>query len=71
MSSLNTLMLNGGVHSERDQPLPKMLKKTDLPTKTCMVCGLPFVWRRKWAKNWDDVKFCSERCRRSKTSIAS
>ncbi|MFN7664242.1 MAG: DUF2256 domain-containing protein [Inhella sp.] len=22
------------------------------------------TWRKAWAKNWDEVKFCSERCRR-------
>jgi hypothetical protein len=46
--------------------MPKMIKKAQLPTKTCATCGLKFAWRRKWATNWDDVKFCSERCRRSK-----
>ena len=24
-----------------------------------------FVWRKKWEKVWDEVKYCSERCRRS------
>ncbi|MFM7923725.1 MAG: DUF2256 domain-containing protein [Planctomycetaceae bacterium] len=23
-------------------------------------------WRRRWARDWDNVKYCSERCRRSK-----
>ncbi|MCM8556951.1 DUF2256 domain-containing protein [Sphingomicrobium sediminis] len=40
-----------------------MRKKGDLPTKDCVVCGRPFTWRKKWAKVWDDVKYCSERCR--------
>ncbi len=43
----------------------KMRKKADLPSKPCAVCGLPFVWRKKWARDWDQVKYCSERCRRS------
>jgi len=21
------------------------------------------AWRKKWEKNWDEVKFCSDRCR--------
>jgi hypothetical protein len=42
----------------------KHKKKQDLPTKTCMVCGRPFTWRKKWEKNWDDVKYCSDRCRK-------
>jgi len=41
-------------------------KKSDLPTKICVVCGLSFTWRKKWAKCWDEVKYCSERCRRHK-----
>ncbi|MGD8486121.1 MAG: DUF2256 domain-containing protein [Chloroflexota bacterium] len=34
------------------------------PTKTCPVCGRPFSWRRRWAESWDQVVYCSERCRR-------
>ncbi|WP_210281074.1 MULTISPECIES: DUF2256 domain-containing protein [unclassified Rhizobium] len=45
-----------------------MVKKSDLRRKICYACGLPFAWRRKWAKNWGDVKFCSDRCRRSKAA---
>ncbi|WP_372973847.1 DUF2256 domain-containing protein [Muriicola sp.] len=39
-------------------------KKPFLPTKTCKYCGRPFSWRKKWEKNWDEVRYCSERCRR-------
>ncbi len=42
------------------------MKKSELPFKVCQVCKKPFNWRKKWAKNWDDVKYCSERCRRNK-----
>ena len=38
--------------------------KQSLPTKECTVCGRPMTWRKSWAKNWDCVKYCSERCRR-------
>ncbi len=41
----------------------KTVKKTDLPTKICLACGLPFTWRKKWEKNWPDVKYCSDACR--------
>ncbi|MBC45174.1 MAG: DUF2256 domain-containing protein [Thalassospira sp.] len=41
-------------------------KKQNLPTKVCPVCGRPFTWRKKWADVWDEVKYCSERCRRRK-----
>jgi hypothetical protein len=40
-----------------------MRRKADLPTKDCAVCGLPFSWRKKWAKVWEDVRYCSDRCR--------
>lgn len=41
----------------------RMRKKQDLPQKTCLQCGLPFTWRKKWEKVWDEVKYCSDRCR--------
>lgn len=43
--------------------MPRMRKKADLPTKTCVACGLPFAWRKKWERDWEQVKFCSDRCR--------
>lgn len=39
------------------------VKKADLPTKTCPVCNRPFTWRKKWERVWDEVKYCSDRCR--------
>ncbi len=42
----------------------RMRQKQDLPTKLCACCGLPFTWRKKWERDWESVKFCSERCRR-------
>ena len=47
-----------------------MHKKSFLPTKLCAVCKRPFVWRKKWAKQWDQVKYCSERCRRQPKKAA-
>ncbi|TVR97207.1 MAG: DUF2256 domain-containing protein [Rhodospirillales bacterium] len=38
-------------------------RKSDLPVKTCRACARPFRWRRKWARNWAAVRYCSERCR--------
>ena len=43
-------------------------KKVYLPQKTCIVCQLPFSWRKKWEKNWDEVKYFSEKCRKNKMS---
>ena len=41
-------------------------KKPNLPTKICPTCGRPFSWRKKWEKCWDEVKHCSEKCRRNR-----
>lgn len=35
------------------------------PDKICPVCRRPFAYRRKWARDWDRVVYCSERCRRT------
>lgn len=49
-----------------------MPEKQNLPRKTCIVCGRPMTWRKKWALTWHGVKFCSDRCRRQrKKSIDS
>ncbi|MEG3658502.1 DUF2256 domain-containing protein [Arenibacter palladensis] len=47
------------------------MKKSDLPIKICLVCNRPFAWRKKWKENWEDVKYCSERCRRNKNNYES
>lgn len=39
-------------------------KKGELPTKVCVACQRPFAWRKKWERCWDEVRYCSERCRR-------
>ncbi|MFK8053872.1 MAG: DUF3253 domain-containing protein [Woeseiaceae bacterium] len=44
------------------------MSSTERPSKPCTVCGREMVWRRKWAKNWDDVKYCSDACRGSRKS---
>ncbi len=44
----------------------KMRRKADLPQKPCAACGRPFAWRKKWARVWDEVRYCSDRCRSGK-----
>ncbi len=36
--------------------------------KACGSCGRRIEWRAKWASNWDDVRWCSEACRRRKVT---
>lgn len=33
------------------------------PDKICETCGRPFSWRKKWERDWDSVKYCSQACR--------
>jgi hypothetical protein len=44
------------------------VRKQDLPQKTCVVCQRPFTWRKKWEKVWDEVKYCSDRCRSTRNA---
>ena len=38
-------------------------RKPHLPEKTCAACGRSFAWRKKWARDWERVRFCSDACR--------
>ncbi|MEO1993339.1 MAG: DUF2256 domain-containing protein [Pirellulales bacterium] len=31
--------------------------------KICWACGKPFRWRKKWKRCWEQVRYCSDRCR--------
>jgi hypothetical protein len=41
----------------------KTVAKGNLPDKTCPTCKKPFLWRKKWARDWDQVVYCSDKCR--------
>ncbi|TAE77469.1 MAG: DUF2256 and DUF3253 domain-containing protein [Verrucomicrobia bacterium] len=34
--------------------------------KSCVTCGRRITWRKKWERCWDEVRFCSDACRKSK-----
>lgn len=41
--------------------------RTSPPTpaaKPCAVCGRTIEWRAKWARDWEQVRYCSDGCRR-------
>ncbi len=40
------------------------MSATDRTSKTCVVCGRTIEWRKKWERNWDSVRYCSDACRR-------
>lgn len=42
----------------------KKVKKENLPKQICIICQLMFSWRKKWEKCWQDVKYCSNKCRK-------
>ncbi|MGB0607688.1 MAG: DUF2256 domain-containing protein [Paracoccaceae bacterium] len=43
--------------------MAKMRRKADLATKLCRTCGRPFDWRKKWERVWNEVQYCSQKCR--------
>lgn len=45
--------------------------KGSLPSKTCATCGRPFCWRKKWERCWDQVRYCSEACRRQRRNTTA
>jgi hypothetical protein len=45
-------------------------RKPHLPEKTCVACGRPFAWRRKWARDWEEVRHCSDACRDGRRAAA-
>jgi len=44
-----------GRYSIRAAPTPMLIRP--LPASRAA------AWRKKWEKNWDSVKYCSDRCR--------
>jgi hypothetical protein len=53
-------------------PIPEVLMPhhEERATKVCPVCGRSFQWRKKWKDVWEEVRYCSERCRRRRSCIA-
>lgn len=43
--------------------MAKMVRKGDLPEKICEACHKPYAWRKKWARDWDNIRYCSARCK--------
>lgn len=44
-------------------------KKLSLPSKICPVCGRPFYWRKKWQRDWEQVRYCSKGCAKQKKAL--
>ncbi|MDX2277471.1 MAG: DUF2256 domain-containing protein [Hyphomonadaceae bacterium] len=67
ISSRRTKRKSTPMGRRAEKPTPSY-RKPNLPHKDCAVCAKPFAWRKKWARDWDNVKYCSERCRRNATA---
>ncbi|MEI6504856.1 MAG: DUF2256 domain-containing protein [Planctomycetota bacterium] len=48
--------MNRAAGGDREPGRPKA-------TKICAACGRPFTWRKKWERCWEQVRYCSDRCR--------
>jgi hypothetical protein len=53
--------------------MPHRQRAADLETaapaeKTCASCGRRIEWRAAWAKNWSEVRYCSDACREHKVT---
>ncbi|MFL2943369.1 MAG: DUF2256 domain-containing protein [Limisphaerales bacterium] len=44
------------------------MNKINLPQKICVVCGRSFSWRKKWKRDWLNVKHCSKKCQKHKNA---
>jgi len=42
-----------------------MKTRDQFPTKLCTVCGRVITWRKKWERDWENVKYCGDKCRRA------
>jgi len=41
-------------------------RETPRKEKICKRCGRAFAWRKKWERDWDVVRYCSDACRGAK-----
>jgi hypothetical protein len=47
-----------------------MQPATTWAPKPCVSCGRTITWRKKWERNWEEIKYCSDACRRRRiTSV--
>jgi hypothetical protein len=42
---------------------PKPERTTPHKDKLCKTCRRPIQWQKKWAQDWDIIKYCSDACR--------
>lgn len=37
-------------------------------TRVCASCGRVITWRRAWARDWEQIRWCSQQCRRRRVT---
>ncbi len=42
------------------------MEKSVHAPKSCARCGRTIEWRKKWERDWEIVRYCSDACRRRK-----
>jgi hypothetical protein len=47
--------------------IPLSVSRSTNPEKTCASCGRSITWRKKWESCWNEIRYCSDACRRRKT----
>ena len=57
-----------GVVASADGPPYRRNVRPEPASKTCVACGRTITWRKKWERNWDEVRYCSDACRRHRMS---
>ena len=50
-------------HIGRDVMTREARTKNGFAPRICAACGRPFEWRKKWARDWENVRWCSVACR--------
>ena len=38
----------------------------DTSPRTCRSCGRTMTWRKAWERDWEQVRYCSQACRRQR-----
>lgn len=54
-----------------DRKPKREMESGERAPKNCAACGRTMEWRKAWAKNWDEVKYCSDACRKHRTSASA
>lgn len=57
------------VRSSSDRLYQAILASMTRKSKICESCGRSFDFRKKWEKNWDSIKYCSDECRKNKNNF--